>query len=178
MIDIGVHALDLAWHLMGEPVPVSCLATTSDRIGTRGGTGDFGAWSGESFGVEDSAFGFILFEGGVSLSLQASWALNMEERKKFSVSLYGDCAGAELFPLRIFDAAGTRQKSEGQPEDNLADTTVLYQKSVSAFLDACEGKGNPLCSARDGTIVQSMIDALYLSARTGSAAPIFVERDR
>ncbi|MBQ4289960.1 MAG: Gfo/Idh/MocA family oxidoreductase, partial [Clostridia bacterium] len=76
VLDIGVHAIDRTWYLMGRPKPVTVSAETSYRIGDTakaapakaGDNGLFGGWSaaGQPGGgindVEDSAAAFIRFE--------------------------------------------------------------------------------------------------------------------
>lgn len=168
LIDIGVHCLDLAWYLMGRPKPETCLAASYDFIGKRGGTGSLGAWNGEDFEVEDACFGFIRFSGGASLTIQAATALNTQADKHFQVQLFGDRAGASLFPLRV------AAEENGSPVDKsyawpAADPAALVRGSFSAFADACFGEGRPLCGAEDGTILQGMLEDLYRSAASGAA---------
>jgi predicted dehydrogenase len=175
LIDVGVHCLDLAWLLMGRPKPLYCVGATFDTIGKRGGTGALGQWSGEKFEVDDAAFGFIRFEGGSCLSVQTAWAINQPEGDIFSIRLYGDRAGASLFPLSIHGERG------GVPFDMdfpglFKEKSYLYESTVKAFLDGCEGKGEPLCPAHDGTVVQAMLEALYESASSGRECPVTVDR--
>src|SRR5437763_5162195 len=54
LIDIGVHVLDLAWYLLGQPKPTSAYGVTHQRFASTapgGGTCD----------VDDAAFGMIRF---------------------------------------------------------------------------------------------------------------------
>src|SRR5204863_391721 len=69
LIDIGVHMLDLAWHLLGQPTPVSAFGVTSDRMKSA-------VPRETTFDVEDAAFALIRFENGKSLELSTSWAIN------------------------------------------------------------------------------------------------------
>jgi predicted dehydrogenase len=56
LIDIGIHALDSAWYLMGTPRPVSVTAAVFQNFKHLVQT--------PVFDVEDAAFAFIRFENG------------------------------------------------------------------------------------------------------------------
>lgn len=68
-IDLGVHRLDLALWLMGYPQLTWVMGSSYDAIARA-----TAAKSGKAFDVEDLAAGFIRFENGATLVLEASWA--------------------------------------------------------------------------------------------------------
>ncbi|MGH7215274.1 MAG: Gfo/Idh/MocA family protein, partial [Tepidisphaeraceae bacterium] len=69
LIDIGVHMLDIAWYLLGQPRPESVFGLTHRRFGAL-------VPHGVTFDVDDAAFAMIKFQGGKSLELATSWAIN------------------------------------------------------------------------------------------------------
>ena len=71
LIDIGIHALDSAWYLMGTPRPVSVTASVFQNFKHLVQT--------PIFDVEDAAFAFIRFENGAVVQLKTSWAGNLTD---------------------------------------------------------------------------------------------------
>ena len=98
LIDLGVHMIDLAMYLMGNPRPVSVSGATFCKFADNDASADsanaeFGeAMADGTFDVEDLAMGFIRFENGAVLQVEVSWASNVEEEKNF-VELRGTKAG-------------------------------------------------------------------------------------
>jgi predicted dehydrogenase len=81
LADIGVHALDYALHLLGEPKVVAVSAATHSELGPqgRGGGKEYSALaSSHAFDVEDFATAFLRLEGGGTLLIEASWATYRE----------------------------------------------------------------------------------------------------
>ena len=101
--------LDTALYLMDYPEVDYVSAATYDRIGKRGGLGLMGSWDPAKFTVEDSAFGFIRFKNGASLMLESSFALNMKEGSLMNVNLYGEKAGATVFPPVIYSESADKR---------------------------------------------------------------------
>lgn len=166
LIDIGIHMLDTAFYLMGYPEVDYLSACTHQRIGTRPGTGLMGPWDPAKFTVEDSAFGFIRFKNGASLTLETSFALNMKEKSLMNVGLFGEKAGASIFPLEIYS----------ENADNLTDTAIPFigetdrhYESITDFIMSCLGEKEPVCKAAEALAMQKIIDSLYKSAETGMA---------
>jgi predicted dehydrogenase len=99
LIDLGVHVLDMALYLLGEPKAVTVSAATYAELGPRGrgGRGGTTLISGEGgYEVEDLATAFLRFENGATLLLEASWATYGKNADDFGVSLYGTEGGADI----------------------------------------------------------------------------------
>jgi predicted dehydrogenase len=104
-VDIGVHVLDYALFLLGNPGVVSVSASTYDLLGTNGfGGGGKTKKTGSSdiFDVEDLATVFMRLDDGATLLLEASWATHRADGDEFGVTLYGTRGGADL---RVVDYA-------------------------------------------------------------------------
>lgn len=164
LIDIGIHMLDLTLYMMGFPKIDYVCGTTHQKIGTRKGVGLMGDWDPEKFTVEDAAFGFIRFQNGASLQLETAFALNVKERDIRNVQVFGDMAGASLFPLEIY----------GEKDGVLTDTGFPFMgeedrhfNSVLNFVQACLGRETLVVKGEEGVVVQRVIDGLYESAETG-----------
>src|SRR2546423_6724498 len=71
LIDIGVHALDTAWYLMGTPRPTSISAKVFRNFAHFVRV--------PVFDVEDEAHAFIRFANDTFMELETSWAANLTD---------------------------------------------------------------------------------------------------
>ena len=175
LIDLGVHVLDMALYMMGNPTVTAVSAATYAELGPQGR----GAWRGARFHidadqpyeVEDLATAFIRLEGGATLQLETAWAAYTGAGDDFGVSLFGSQGGAEIISkdyaltgtLRVFgefsgiptDSSPRLQKTSGHGE--------IIKNFVTAILD-----GTPFSpSGEEGVDRARLIDAIYQSAELG-----------
>jgi predicted dehydrogenase len=160
--DMGVHALDVCWWLMGRPTALSASGVAGAKFGPHGR----GYWGNKApapevvaqYEADDYAGGFIRFENGVGLQIESFWASNQPE--EFQVELFGTEAGAKLDPPTLY------RHNNGEPYDIRhyfkRDETAwdrLIEHFVASIVD-----GTP-CDApiSDGLRVQEMMEALLLS---------------
>lgn len=179
LIDIGVHALDLALWLMGAAGGGVASARTFRQFGRYAlaerrewQSADFadGIDAGQVFDVEDLGTALLHFESGPTLLLEAAWASNFDADDALTVDLSGDRMGAHLFPLRCF----------GERRGALIDETVAvgnanpFEAEIRQFI-ADIGEGRPAASrnsAEEGYRVQRILDAIYQSAaQEGASVP-------
>jgi predicted dehydrogenase len=95
-MDIGVHALDLCLWLMGFPKPVRVSGVS--RVNFAQGNaipGMWGEWDRKRFSVEDFAAGFVHFDNGATMTLEASWLGHQAENEDMSCQLFGTKAGVK-----------------------------------------------------------------------------------
>ncbi|MBM7691662.1 putative dehydrogenase [Peribacillus deserti] len=175
LIDIGVHMLDLALYMMGNPKPVSVFGSTYSEFGPKQkGIGSWGSpdWDG-IYDVEDIATAMIKMEDGATLLLEASWAAHMDCDEEPHLSLYGSEGGVVLkavderfvggkFLTEQFDRVVDIEFNE--PEGFIHGRTLL----VKHFIDCIKEGKEPIASAMDGYKTQIILDAIYESARTGT----------
>lgn len=181
LIDLGVHALDTTLYLMGYPKPTVVLGATYQEIGTRKGFGLLGEWDWKNYSVEDFARGMILFEDGRSVILETSFALNIEPKEILQISLFGQKAGADLFPVTLLNQSPTPLKIYGERFGTLVDSTPVHfvnpdvsnhEIEITAFVEACRKRQQPLSTAHQGTILQHIVNSLYESARSGQSVQL------
>lgn len=173
LIDIGVHILDLTIWLMGHPKPVSASAVTYVKFGTREGIfGEWGPWDYKNYTVEDFASGFVRFDNGASLVLEASFAANT--KGVFSTALMGTEGGAQLStfdqsPLSIF------REEHGSLVD-LSPVSLpkvnVYEAELRAFVDCIRNDTVPPVTAEQALVVTKILDAFYKSAEMGREVPV------
>jgi predicted dehydrogenase len=101
LMDIGVHMLDMALHLLGEPAVTAATAATYAEFGPRGRGGSSYGSTGKTgveasaYDVEDLSTAFLRLEGGGTLLLESSWA-QWIPRDQCYVTLYGSEGGASI----------------------------------------------------------------------------------
>jgi len=169
LIDIGVHMIDLAFFLMGEPKPVSVYGSTYAEFGPRKkGIGTWGKpdWNG-IYDVEDLATAIIKMEDGATLTLEVSWAVHMDTDNVPFVRLMGTEGGAVLrgnegkFLTERFD------ETIDIPLVAPADDEGARPRFTRHFLECVRDNRQPWTSAETGLRSNLIIDAIYESSRTG-----------
>lgn len=169
-IDIGVHALDLAWYLMGCPKPLTVSAMTHSRLGDVRAESSFN-WGdlrsdGAVMDVEEAAVAFIRFEGHKSMTLTVSWAINGPE-EDLNLKIYGSREGASLEPFVIF-GAGQGGSADIRPSFFRDDAWMEGFRNEAEHFVRCVREGlEPISSARNCYTVQRIIDTIYGSASLG-----------
>ena len=171
LIDLGVHMIDLAVWLMGNPKPVAvsgntfCKFATSDvSDSVNSNFGDKKA--GGTFDVEDLAMGMIRFDNGAVLQIEFSWASNVKEEHRF-VELRGTKAGMLWLDgntLEIYsedDGQLTNTKMAGNLRDD------GHVRNLRHFYDVLDGKCEPCFKPQQGVDMIKILSAVYESAKTG-----------
>ncbi|SFC66470.1 Predicted dehydrogenase [Bacillus sp. OV322] len=166
LIDLGVHMLDAALYVLDYPKVEKVTAKMFQKIGRKKCHGSLGEWNPEKYEVEDSLFGFIELEGGALLQLETSFALNIKETSVMNVEFMGDEAGAVLYPAHIYtdekgELSTILQRNEADPD--------RQQKAMTAFVDKCLDKEAMVADARQGCLIQQLVEALYQSAEKGES---------
>lgn len=163
VLDIGVHAIDRTWFLMGRPKPVSVSAEVSYRIGDYQTKG-VGRWMpfGQGNGVfdtEDSASVFFRFEGGKSMVAEIAWAINGTESA--TTQLFGSKAGCTFEPLTIYGEDENGYLSTVKPE--IVGNNYFIEE-IKHFCDCLNTGKTPMSPIEDAVTVQKMLDGIYKSA--------------
>jgi len=170
--DIGVHALDLGLHLLGDFEPVAVSGQTFRKFGNRG-LGD-GSWgkseidSRKPFDVDDYSISLIKLKSGRTLVLEASWAAHLPVKDEFNVQLFGTDAGASLKPLELY------QSGKKGPKVTLLKPGrgIVSFNRMAHFIDCVLGKTKPFVKPVESLAVQKILDAIYLSSKTGKEVRI------
>jgi predicted dehydrogenase len=162
LIDIGVHVLDLALWFMGYPKPEHVSGSYGSRFGVKGKGGSNFAWRAENtsknFDVDDYAVGHVDFGGGRSLMLQTSWASHIKT-DEVGIELWGEEAGARLFPLEIFT-------DDGPAAQNIAPVfgkLYAFDASTRHFIDCIKGRAECISPPEEGLRTIEIIEQIYNS---------------
>jgi predicted dehydrogenase len=99
LIDLGVHVLDIAMHLLGQPEVLFASAATFNELGRRGvgfSPSSDKTGLGNRLDVEDMATALLRLTGGTALALEVSWASHSAAQDDYGVALLGTEGGAEI----------------------------------------------------------------------------------
>jgi len=182
LIDLGVHVLDMALYVLGNPKVTAVSAATYAEIGSQGR----GNWVGRrqssradgpgTYEVEDLATAFMRFEDGGTLLLEASWASFTEMGDDFGIQVYGANGGARIFSKQYADTDTL------EIFRNIGDTTYDarprlvsrpgHAEIIHGFVDGIL-EGTPVSpNGEEGLDRVRLIDAIYKSAELGCEIPI------
>lgn len=171
LIDIGVHIIELTHFLIGKPKPIAASAFTATYIGNRKpeATAPWGDWDWKTYTVEDLAVGFVRFQGGATMTVEASFAAHIEQ-DIFATTIMGTKGGAAVGfgPPRVFtDWCGKMVNLEPK----VMEKDEAFAAKMRNWIAAIRGAENP-SPGEDGVMVQKILDALYLSAERGREVAI------
>ncbi len=174
LIDLGVHVLDIALFLLGEPEVTRVTASTYNELGSRGVGFNLKAGKsggGSNFEVEDLATAFIRLSTGGTLLLETSWATHSSAQDDYGIVLYGTEGGADIRAqkynttdtLTIYtDVAGLPSKISPQVQGGEFHAAVTRD-----FIDIINSGNWSLHNGSDGLRRARIIDACYASAQQG-----------
>lgn len=172
LIDLGVHVIDLVRFLAGNPKPVSAYGVTYNNLDPNragGGQSWVSTTSGHEFkyNVEDMAAAMIRFDNGLTLSVEASFKLNLKNDRG-EIELFGTKAGAKISPqVEYFgDMNGTFVDIKPFGDSALS-FDGLFNREINHFVESCLGNCECIAPAEDGVVLMQILDAIYESAKTG-----------
>ncbi len=170
LIDLGVHMIDLAVWLMGNPTPVAVSANTytkfADNDTSDSENSKFGDANSEgTFDVEDLAMGMIRFDNGAVLQIEFSWASNIKEENRF-VELRGTKAGLKWKENEVeFFTEEDGQLLDIIPSGNI--DTNGHKKNIRNFIDVLLEGAEPVFKPSQGVDMIKILCAIYESAEKG-----------
>ncbi len=173
LIDLGVHMIDLAIYLMGNPTPVAVsgavYSTFAADTGKQTAANKYGeAKKGGIFDVEDQAMGFIKFDNGACLQIDFSWAANIEPDNHNYLELRGDKAGMKWKDSGKIAKIFKEVDGEMVNEDVEADTSVGgHEMNLRHFVDVVLNGAVPDYTPTQGVNIMKILSAIYQSAETG-----------
>jgi predicted dehydrogenase len=167
LIDIGIHVLDLAWYLLGQPRPISAYGVTHQRFKAL-------RPPDAPFDVDDAAFAIVRFEGGKSLEIATSWAINQASAQQGTICrVHGEKGAVEVYTphggliYRSFDAKGDSKATPLKPPKVTGHVALARH-----FRECVLGKASPSVGPAEGVQLMQMLDAIYRSSETGKSAEI------
>ena len=140
LVDMGVHAIDTARFLLGDPAPGRVCAT----IGTRYAEG--------RYTVDDDGVVLITWDNGIHSIVESGWWQPHLGGLEADTEVYGTTGYARIWP------------AEAPSPDYEHCTQPMYSAQVAEFLDAIGEGRQPRPSGEDGRVVMQVVEDAYRSA--------------
>ncbi len=168
LMDLGVHMLDIALYLLGEPSVRAVTAATYAEFGPRGKGSSLSPEMRKTgvelgtFDVEDLSTAFLRLQNGETLLLESSWAQWIAKDHCY-VTVYGSDGGASI-----------EWGAPGDPHRTLSIWTEV--SGVPASLHPSVATGRAAHGMRSGLHREGAIGRLQEPSRQTGARPC--RRDR
>ena len=163
LADMGIHALDTARFLLGDPKPVSVYA----KIGTHY----------KDFDVDDTGVILVEWDNGATSYIESGWWQPHMDGSEAATQLYGTQGFGQLFPTQLELPNVKKQKidlvksgfkfprKEHCPQS-------MYDAQMAYFLDCIRRKKTPVPGGLEGLMNMKVVDAAYQSARIGQVVEV------
>lgn len=158
----AIHTLDLLLHLIGQPVCVTGLATTSPV---------------HQLECEDTAAALLHYASGAVAVLQATTAAYPGFPERIEINGTRGSATLEAGELQVhFTDGRTRMAGErqamGAGANPMAFGHAAHRAVLQDFIQAVQTGRDPAVSGRSALAVQAVIEAVMQSARTGGVVAL------
>lgn len=178
LMDLGVHMLDIALYLLGEPSVRAVTAATYAEFGPRGkgsSPSPFMRKTGiepGAFDVEDLSTAFLRLQGGGTLLFESSWAQWIPKDRCY-VTVYGSDGGASIEwgapddPQRTLDIW---TEKEGVPATlhPAVPPDGQHTESIMDFIAEVRSRDYANHRGKQALARAVVIDACYASADKGT----------
>ena len=163
MADMGIHALDTARFLLGDPQPVSVYACIDTVY--------------KDFDVDDTGVIMVNWENGATSTIESGWWQPHADGVEAATQLYGTAGFGQIFPTYLEFPGAERPAVErvdaGFPAVRDPHCPQSMYDDQMAYFVACIGRGEtPTPGGLEGWINMRVVDAAYESARTGKAVEL------
>jgi predicted dehydrogenase len=163
LADMGIHAIDTARFLIGDPQPLSVYA----RLGTYY----------RDFDVDDTGVILITWDNGVTSYVESGWWQPHADGPEASTQLYGLSGFGQVFPTRlelpnlkemkveVTDPGFPFPRKEHAPQ-------AMYDAQMASFAESIRTRQTPMPGSREGLVNMKIVDAAYKSAQTGKVVEL------
>ncbi|MEE9615588.1 MAG: Gfo/Idh/MocA family oxidoreductase [Anaerolineae bacterium] len=158
MADMGIHAVDTARFLLGDPQPVSVYA----RIGTYY----------KDLEVDDTGVVIVNWENDIASYLESGWWQPYSDGREATTQLYGTSGFGQIFPVRLIVPSARPFEAEEveigyTPVGDSGDLQVMYDAQVAYFVKCLREGRQPNPGGAEGLVNMRVVDAAYKSAESG-----------
>jgi predicted dehydrogenase len=163
LADMGIHALDTARFLLGDPKPTSVYA----KIGTHY----------KDFDVDDTGVILIEWQNGMISYIESGWWQPHMDGPEAATQLYGTRGFGQLFPTHLEIPNNKTQTVDfvnpGFPYPRTEHCPQsMYDAQMAYFVNCIRRNKTPNPGPAEGIVNMQLVEAAYKSARTGRAVNI------
>ena len=163
LADMGIHALDTARYLLGDPQPVSVYA----KIGTHY----------KPFDVDDTGVILVNWDNGTTSYIESGWWQPHSDGPEAATQLYGEKGFGQLFPtllevpnfrtrkVDVIKSGFKFPRKEHCPQS-------MYDTQMKDFMQWANAGKTPVPGAAEGLVNMKIVDAAYRSSRSGKVITI------
>ena len=171
MIDIGVHALEMAHYMMGTPTPTTVTGNTWTYMGDKPSDvkSVWPNWDYKSYTVEDLATGMVRFDTGAMLTIEASFVAHIKDSDVFNVNILGTKGGANWELGEVYTDFNNYMMNMKPGYEEKPDYFFLKMKH---FVEVCRDGRKNESSGEESLAVQKMLDGVYASAAAGKEVSV------
>jgi len=158
LADMGVHAIDAARFLLGDPQPDSVYA----RVGTHYG----------GYDVDDTGVILVNWQGGVTSYVESGWWQPYSDGPCAATHVYGTLGFGQVFPTELM----LRESPGAEPVRVPCGISLdrvhhppqsVYDAQMAHFVTCIREGCQPSPGGADGLASMRVLDAAYESARSG-----------
>jgi predicted dehydrogenase len=163
LADMGIHALDTARFLLGDPQPVSVYA----KIGTHY----------KDFDVDDTGVILVEWDNDATSFIESGWWQPHSDGPEAATQLYGLQGYGQLFPTQLeFPNVKTQQldliKSGFKFPRREHCPQCMYDAQMAYFVDCIRNNKTPVPGGLEGLTNMKVVDAAYKSSKTGKVVKL------
>jgi predicted dehydrogenase len=163
LVDMGIHALDTARFLLGDPKPVAVFA----KIGTYF----------KDFDVDDTGVIIVEWDDGATSYFESGWWQPHADGPEAATQLYGTQGFGQVFPTKLEIPNVLEQKIDVIdsgfvfPRESQAPQS-LYDAQLKYFVGCIEKNQTPSPGGLEGWVNMKVVDAAYQSSQTRKVVEI------
>lgn len=170
LIDLGVHVIDIAHYLMGQPRLTAVSGAVFNKLGSRENLkGVFRYTAADATtvcDVEDMAVAMLRFEGGAIMQIETSYSQHIEN-DFFSVECYGSKGGFTYEPeLKIFTEIDD-YLIDLKPRIDTGSDDDSFRRETAHFIECVAGREKCISPVADGVEIMRILCSIYDSASAG-----------
>jgi predicted dehydrogenase len=163
LADMGIHAIDTARFLLGDPLPVRVYA----HIGTYY----------KNYDVDDTGVIMVHWDNGAVSYIESGWWQPHMDGPEAATQLYGLKGFGQVFPTRLevpdqaktgielVDPGFSFPREEHCPQE-------MYNSQMAYFVNCVETGRYPVPGGDEGLVNIKIVDAAYESASSGKAVEV------
>jgi predicted dehydrogenase len=163
LADMGIHAIDTARFLLGDPQPISVYAKIDTHYG--------------DYDVDDTGIILINWGNGATSYIESGWWQPHMDGPEAATQLYGQTGFGSVFPtlMEIPDPINEKLDviNEGFPFPRAEHCPqVMYTNQIQYFITCIKENKSPNPGGLEGLVNMKIVDAAYESSETGQVAQI------